>query len=531
MPEKIIQQNAQVHQNLIALLNGRIYYNLSNWYRLFANAGFEWMLPAWERALGLPRHYVRKAQRTMARRLANLRVRLHFAWRFFRAKHDVAAFFRQFVKMQAAFRSHDLSTMEAHDLLALHDYLALGIRAPYGVSILNDSFTQQLYALLGRLIARFRLGDAAELRNELLCGERGMESVEPVRSGLELARYIQSDARLLALFQEDKNPAAIWRAIHTNTEFSSFRGQLAVHLQRYGDRTLHELKLETPLAEENPDFVVTILRNYLRGGQNVDSMEQREEEIRGRAEGAVRERLRGHPLRRWVFHWILRRVRQGIKDRENLRLARSRFFGMSKRIYRAIEDRFVEKRLLEGRDDIFFLAEEEIAGAVRGHSLTQDLRQLVAQRKREYERFQTMPLPHRAVSRGIVSAYLRDTSFPQNTEGESETLHGQGCSPGRVVGKAKIITDPAGDLDIRGEILVSPMTDPGWVFLMVAAAGLISEKGSMLSHTAIIGRELGIPTIVGVKNATRLIADGQTIEMDGAAGAVRIMKDQSSERP
>src|SRR5262249_35199394 len=152
-------------------------------------------------------------------------------------------------------------------------------------------------------------------------------------------------------------------------------------------------------------------------------------------ESSVQERLRGHPLRRWVFYWVLRRVRQGIKDRENLRLARSRFFGMSKRIYRAIEDRFIEKRLLESRDDIFFLSEEEIAGAVRGHSLNQDLQQLVAQRKREYEQFQTMPLPHRAVSRGIVSAYLRDTKFQPSADGEGETLHGQGCSPGRVVGK------------------------------------------------------------------------------------------------
>jgi pyruvate,water dikinase len=531
MPERTIQQNAQVHQNLVALLNGRIYYNLSNWYGLFADAGFEWMLPAWERALGLPRHYVRKPQRTLAQRRANLRVWLHFGWRFCRARHDVAAFQRQFAEMHGTFKSHDLSAMEAHELLGLHDHLMGGIRGPYGVSILNDSFTQQLYALLGRLIARFHLGDASALRNELLCGERGMESVEPVRSGLELARSIKTDQRLLALFQGDSDSEAIWHAIHADPEFVAFRNQLALHLERYGDRTIHELKLESPLAEENPVFVVTILRNYLRGGQDVDSMEQHEQEIRSRAEQSVKERLRRHPFRGWVFRWVLRRVRQGIKDRENLRLARSRIFGMSKRIYRAVENRFIEKRLLENRDDIFFLSEEEIAGVVRGHSLTQDLQQLVALRKREYQRFQAMPLPPRAVSRGIVSAYFRDTKFARSAEGEGETLHGQGCSPGRVIGKAKVVVDPAGDLDVRGEILVAPMTDPGWVFLMVASKGLISEKGSLLSHTAIIGRELGIPTIVGVKNATRLIANGQTIEIDGAAGTVRIIQDQASERP
>jgi pyruvate,water dikinase len=88
-----------------------------------------------------------------------------------------------------------------------------------------------------------------------------------------------------------------------------------------------------------------------------------------------------------------------------------------------------------------------------------------------------------------------------------------------------VITDPRSDLRIDGEILVSPMTDPGWVFLMVAAGGLVVERGSLLSHTAIIGRELGIPTVVGVANATRRIKDGDLIELDGQAGTVRIVEE------
>ena len=74
---------------------------------------------------------------------------------------------------------------------------------------------------------------------------------------------------------------------------------------------------------------------------------------------------------------------------------------------------------------------------------------------------------------------------------------------------------------------MAPMTDPGWVFLMVASKGLVSEKGSLLSHTAIIGRELGIPTVVAVKNATELIASGQIIEIDGEAGTVRLVAGQA----
>jgi pyruvate,water dikinase len=72
-----------------------------------------------------------------------------------------------------------------------------------------------------------------------------------------------------------------------------------------------------------------------------------------------------------------------------------------------------------------------------------------------------------------------------------------------------------------GEILIARSTDPGWIFLMVCAAGLVVEKGSPLSHTAIIGRELGIPTVVGAKGATRLIPEGAAVRVDADTGGVR----------
>ena len=251
-------------------------------------------------------------------------------------------------------------------------------------------------------------------------------------------------------------------------------------------------------------------------------MERREVEIRTTAEQNLDRKLRGRPLHRWIVRLVLSRVRRGMKNRENLRLTRTRAFGMSKRIYRALGNRFVEKRLIDAASDVFFLSEEEIAGAVRGHALTQDLRQLILLRKHEYERFKEMSAGGRIVTHGMVRAAPLDDVVPAASHSD-QVLKGQGCSPGRVKGKARVIRDPASDLDLDGEVLVAPMTDPGWVFLMVASKGLISEKGSLLSHTAIIGRELGIPTIVGVKDATRRIASGQSIEIDGDAGTVTLL--------
>ena len=104
---------------------------------------------------------------------------------------------------------------------------------------------------------------------------------------------------------------------------------------------------------------------------------------------------------------------------------------------------------------------------------------------------------------------------------KAANLRGTACSPGRVSGRAKIVRKPDADLEINGDIIIAEMTDPGWVFLMMRAKGLIVERGSILSHTAIIGRELGIPTIVGVRDATRRIPEASLLHMNGETGEIR----------
>src|SRR5205814_463784 len=140
----------------------------------------------------------------------------------------------------------------------------------------------------------------------------------------------------------------------------------------------------------------------------------------------------------------------------------------------------------------------------------------------EYRDFEGRTPAPRLVTRGIVYEQpFEDAAAPVPPDASGE-LRGIGCSPGRVTAPAKVILTPDQSMTIRGEVLIAPMTDPAWVFLMIAAGGIVSEKGSILSHTAIIGRELGIPTVVNVTGATRLIADGATVELDGRAGVVRV---------
>lgn len=108
--------------------------------------------------------------------------------------------------------------------------------------------------------------------------------------------------------------------------------------------------------------------------------------------------------------------------------------------------------------------------------------------------------------------------------GAVDGLRGLGCGEGIARGRAALVLDPAAAGEVGGKVLVAPMTDPGWVYLMVRARGLVVERGNPLSHTAILGRELGIPTVVGVEEATRRIRDGDELEINGGSGLVRIVE-------
>jgi pyruvate,water dikinase len=241
----------------------------------------------------------------------------------------------------------------------------------------------------------------------------------------------------------------------------------------------------------------------------------------------VRDRLKLRPVRRALFETVLALTRMAVVNRENLRLARTRTFGLAKRWYRQVGRALAQAGLLERDADVFYLSMEEMKGAVRGHLLTRDLKALVALRKREYEDYARRHPPDRITLNGVVFANEIPEEVAADATSDDGSLRGIGCAGGRVTGRAMIVRQPRTDLDVRGEILVATMTDPGWVFLMAAAGGLVVERGSLLSHTAIIGRELGVPTVVGVTAATRRIADGELLEIDGGTGEVRRLERES----
>jgi rifampicin phosphotransferase len=191
----------------------------------------------------------------------------------------------------------------------------------------------------------------------------------------------------------------------------------------------------------------------------------------------------------------------------------SRYFVYKQALLHEAE-RLVQSHVLREKEDIYFLTFQELQDAV---SVNQVDDHLIHQRKDAFRSYQALTPPRVFTSDGEVVAgtYRRDVP--------AGTLVGLPVSAGTVEGRARVILDMAeADLE-AGDILVTTYTDPSWTPVFVAITGLVTEVGGLMTHGAVIAREYGLPAVVGVEQATRLIRDRQRIRVNGTDGHVEIL--------
>jgi pyruvate,water dikinase len=221
---------------------------------------------------------------------------------------------------------------------------------------------------------------------------------------------------------------------------------------------------------------------------------------------------------------VLRHARARVRDRENLRFERTRLFGRVRRIFVEIGRRLHACDCLDDPRDVFYLELNEVLGFIDGTTTTTDLKGIAAVRRAEFQHFQQMPAPaDRFETRGVVNHAhsFQCSGTPQSLTDDGDTRQGLACCAGIVRGRARVITDPRCAVIERGEILVAERTDPGWILLFPAASGVLVERGSLLSHSAIVSRELGLPGIVSIPGLTAWLKTGDLVEMNGSTGLVR----------
>jgi pyruvate,water dikinase len=514
--------------SMLGLIRGRVYYNLFNWYRLIAllpgyaaNRGFLEQMLGLREALPDDRVGASESAPHSGRLRDWLRLVVMAGTLGVRIMTLPRRMERFYERLQDALGTGhpDLSLLRPDELAGYYRALERQLLTRWDAPVVNDFATMIFHGLLRRLSSRWIGDDNGTLPNDLLCAERGMISEEPARRVREIARLAAADGELVRLLCEGSVPAI--RA--TLRERPEVDRAIEDYLDRFGDRCMEELKLESATLYDDPMPLLRSIGQQARGPgpAHARTHEDATANLRRSATARVRAALAGHPLRRLAFSWVLANARTRLRARENLRFERTRVFGRARRIFVELGRRFAAIDCLADPRDVFYLEVDEVLGFVGGSATTADLKGLVAVRKVEFDGYRSTPAPAaRFETRGLIHRGHRFGAGEAVEPIAGATMQGLGCCPGIVRGPVRLVRDPNSALVDPGDIIAAERTDPGWVMIFPSASGLLVERGSLLSHSAIVARELGLPTIVSLPGVTRWLADGEWVQMDGSTGMV-----------
>lgn len=437
--------------NMLACTNGRIYYNINNWYLIIKLLPCsEKLIKIWQEMLGVENKYV-NGEKMPVTLLTKIKIVISFLYYLQSTPKSMKKLNRKFEDDFMIFKEQVKAQNSITDLLATYRAIEKAISSDWYITLINDMYTFIYTGLLSKK------------EKEKLNDIKNLESMKPVVALNTLIRVYKEEKksnRFHQLFQE--------------------------YIELYGDRCLGELKLETQTYRVNPDLLLEYIQNH-----DETCLDQSSTDIK--------------------VNRKLKKAKLGIYNREISRLNRTRIFGLARSIFLKIGEILVKEERIEKREDIFYLFLEEI-------NEKDCYTELVNKRKIQYKKNETIP----AYSRLVYADQIVEKHFENiNMLNNHDNLFGTGSSLGIVEGEVVVVKDADSNIDVKNKIIVAESTDPGWVFLIKDAKGIIVERGSILSHTAIITRELKKPSIVNVKNATSLLKNGDYVQVDAYKGIVR----------
>jgi rifampicin phosphotransferase len=521
--ERAIAQNDATFYRMLGLVRGRIYYNLLNWYRLLALLpGFQINRTFMEQMMGvqeeLPADVLATLENTrwqdklrdsgrLVRTIAGL------IKNYFTLPQQIKRFYQRLD--QALSQNTPLETLRPDELAAYYLDLERQLLTRWDAPLVNDFFAMIFYGTLRKLTAKWCGDTAGTLQNNLVSGEGGMISAEPARRVQKMAKLLIPHPPFITHLCESSLPQILQEVSH----YPQFAAEYQDYLQKFGDRCLEELKLESSSLHDDPLLLLRSIGQLAKG--NHLTSRQVPVNLRAQAEEQVQQSLKQYPVRQIIFDWVLQNARSRVRDRENLRFERTRVFGRVRQICVELGKQFHAMNLLDAPRDIFYLELNEILGFIDGTTTCTDLRGIAALRQKEFTEYRVLDSAgDRFQTHGMVHPIARQQSKPAPPDTSTQQIQGIGCCPGVVRAQVQVITDPKHATLQPGCILVAERTDPGWIMLFPAAAGLLVERGSLLSHSAIVAREMGIPAIVSIPCITQILKTGDWVEMDGSTGFI-----------
>lgn len=511
VPAKKVEAS-KIFDTMIGYHQGKIYYNLASWYELVS------MLPFYrtnkdfmEAMMGLKAPLRKELERELAAKpQPSLTEKFNSIFSFgkmilaYLTLDQAVGKFEKRLESALTIDREKIKRMDLIELKNVYTTLEENLLKHWQTPVVNDFYTMIFSGVCTRLFERHSLLDSMPA---YLKADIAVVSAEPPRRLNNLALAIKNKDEFCRLVKLEHFSEALSLL---KAEPLAWR-QYQNYLRRFGDRNLSELKLETPNQEDCPAVLLGTVAALCRKPM-AELGEKRDSEQAPLGKEAP-------PLLRILAH----RTAVLIARRENLRFARTRVFGLVRLIFKCAGERLYQAKLIDSAEDVFYLRRDEIFAAAGGTNLS-SLRALVQVRKQEWLTYPEQS-PLRVSFVGLVQANqtIKEDLCQAKTE-ESDCYRGKAASSGIYRGRVRVIKDPHQEKLEAGDVLVAERTDPGWIMHFSLAGALVVSHGSILSHTAIVAREMKIPCVVALVGAENLLKNGDLVEVNGFAGTVKILE-------
>ena len=510
-----VAENRVVFENMLARIDGRVYYNLGNWYRALALLpGYELNASYMETMMGvgepLPKEIFDKISpkavgaNAFIEYLKLAKGGLGLAIEAIRLGSRSKDFYR---RLDVALKATTKEKIEQLSLSGLADEyrrLETQLLDKWDAPLINDFLCMIAYGASRKLLDKWCGKVGLEIHNDVLIGQGDIISAKPAQLIKQMGEMARGDNELLLALEKNDHEFVI---------SSKISKQVSDYIAEFGDRCTQELKLESITLDKNP----ITLYNAIIAAAN---QPRRSEAVHADGFKTMEDVFANKPVKKNIAKVALNLAKRRVRDRENLRYERTRIFGRARQLFLAMGRKMALIGAINNERDVFYLNVSEVLGAIEGNAISTDLKSIIELRRNENATFEAIKEPPERII--INGSYISNIKMhaPQKEVDNGSKVTGIGCSAGRVTAVARVIRNPLIEKIAAGEILVAQNTDPGWIALFANAAAIVVERGSLLSHSAIVSRELGIPCVVGIRGATSWIKDGETIIVDGTSGEI-----------
>lgn len=509
-----LEAHHRTFHDMVGLFGGRMYYNLASWYKFIG------LFPSNHRNQKFLDEQLQTAGDVVYLPPSSypLRQKLRF---YSRATARTLFFEREkrryWDSLERAFCQYDALPLgqTLPLLLERYTFMEQAIVPLMGRSADNDFFVMTYHGLLKQKL-RAWLGEERGQTANFLGALHDVISARQAELLFALAQHINADRTASKLLRSQK-----YEELDAHLQATD-----ALHLlDEYRTKFLHRFAGDQKIEAVNPLLELSGFYELISTYCQLDETATTERRTRA----VVAERRRHKQivselsfLQKAQYKFLLHRLKHHLRVREHNRLLRGKAYALLRDLFPQVGQALVEAGIIAHAGDVYYLDIEEIMRHVDGTGYGDDAKRIVEERKHRYKTYAGLKPRSRFITTGLTSDMP-----PVDTNEEklrpTTSLKGTLSSPGDVEGRVVVLDEPVVPKE-PFDILVVSHTDPGWTPLIALAKGVIVEHGGILSHAAIVTRELGIPSMIGVENATQLLRTGMKVRINSAKSTIDILK-------